>query len=207
MAGELSTDEKKILLKLARAGLEATVTGQAARAVDPGGLTPNLLRPGCCFVTLTIQGELRGCIGGLQAEQPLWQEVRQRAGHAAQRDYRFLPVTRDELPEIEIEVSVLTPPEPLAYDTPASLPGRLRPLVDGVVLRQGPQRATFLPQVWEHVPDPEQFLSLLCQKLGARPDAWRHTHLDVEIYQVEKFTESEFKAEAGVEPAISGPPN
>ena len=127
---------------------------------------------------------------------------RQRAGHAAQRDYRFAPVTRDELPEIEIEVSVLTPPEPLAYDTPADLPGRLRPLIDGVVLRQGLQRATFLPQVWEHVPDPEHFLSLLSEKLGARPDAWRHTHLDVEIYQVEKFTETEFKAEAGIEPAI-----
>jgi AmmeMemoRadiSam system protein A len=207
MAGELSSNEKQLLLKLARAGLETAITGQAAPAVDAANLTASLLRPGCCFVTLTLQGKLRGCIGGLQAEQPLWADVRQRAGHAAQRDYRFLPVTPAELPEIEIEVSVLTPPEPLAYDAPADLPGRLRPQVDGVVLRQGMQRATFLPQVWEHVPDPKQFLSLLCEKLGARPDAWRHTHLDVEIYQVEKFTESEFKAEAGIEPAIPRSPN
>ena len=95
------------------------------------------------------------------------------------------------MPEIEIEISVLTEPQPLHYDSPAQLLQLLRPEVDGVLISQGMRRATFLPQVWERVRDPEIFLSMLCEKMGAAPDLWRRTKLEVKTYQVEKFTEAE----------------
>jgi AmmeMemoRadiSam system protein A len=199
MAGELSRDEKIQLLRVARQGLEAAVRGQEPPPLEPASRTPALERVACSFVTLTELGELRGCIGGLVAEEPLWRDVQRRARQAALRDYRFVPVQPEELPIIEIEVSVLTEPVPLAYDSPNDLLGKLRPHVDGVVLRQGMNRATFLPQVWETVPEPDQFLSMLCQKLGVPPDAWRRAHLQVEIYQVEEFSEPEFKAPPGIE--------
>jgi AmmeMemoRadiSam system protein A len=193
MTAELTRAEKVQLLRLARQGLEAAVLSQAPPALPEPAVTPALIRPGCSFVTLTELGELRGCIGGLVAEEPLWRDVQRRAGQAALDDYRFIPVEPAELPHIEIEVSVLSAPVPLAYSTPDDLLAKLRPHVDGVVLRQGPARATFLPQVWEHVPDPQQFLAMLCEKLGARPDAWRREHLEVETYQVEEFREPEFE--------------
>lgn len=199
MAGELSHDDKMQLLRLARLGLEAAVLGQEPAPLESDRRTPALERLACCFVTLTELGELRGCIGGLVAEEPLWLDVQRRAGQAALRDYRFVPVQSDELPNIDIEVSVLTKPAPLAYDSPDDLLRKLRPHVDGVVLRQGSNRATFLPQVWESVPEPAQFLSMLCQKLGAPPDAWRRGHLEVDIYQVEEFSEPELKAPPGID--------
>ena len=195
MPAELSLDEKRVLLSLARQGLEAAVLGQRPPAVAAEALPAALQEPGSSFVTLMRAGQLRGCIGGLAAEEPLWADVRRHAAQVALEDYRFVPVAPEELPLIEIEISVLTPPAPLAYASPAELPGRLRPGVDGVVLQRGRQRATFLPQVWEHVPDPEQFLSLLSEKLGAHPDQWRHGGLEVQTYQVIQFTESELKDE------------
>jgi len=199
MPGSMTPAEKQTLLRLARQGLEAAARKQTAPAPAAETLTPALERPGCSFVTLTEQGELRGCTGGLVAEEPLWRDVQHRAGQAALHDYRFIPVQPDELALIDIEVSVLTEPAPLDYASADDLLRRLRPGVDGVVLRQGGQRATFLPQVWETVPEPEQFLSLLCEKLGAAPNAWRRAHLDVETYQVIEFHESEFAAPTGVE--------
>jgi AmmeMemoRadiSam system protein A len=202
MATELSRDEKLRLLRLARQSLEAAVNGQEPPVLEAAGRTPALEGPGCSFVTLTELGELRGCIGGLVAEQPLWLDVQQRAAQAALRDYRFVPVQPDELPDIDIEVSVLTPSQPLAYESPEDLVRKLRP-VDGVVLRKGMNRATFLPQVWQTVPDPEQFLSMLCQKLGAQPDAWRRAHLEVETYQVEEFSEPEFRSPPNIDQPTS----
>jgi len=199
MSGPLTSAEKQTLLRLARQGLEAAARKQTPPTPAAEAITPALERPGCSFVTLSEQGELRGCIGGLVAEEPLWRDVQHHAGQAALHDYRFIPVQPDELALIEIEVSVLTEPAPLDYASAEDLPRRLRPGVDGVVLRQGGQRATFLPQVWETVPEPEQFLSLLCEKLGAAPNAWRRAHLDVETYQVIEFHESEFAAPTGVE--------
>ena len=198
MSGSLTRAEKLTLLRLARQGLEAAVRQQALPAPPAEARTPALERLGCSFVTLSEQGELRGCIGGLQAEEPLWMDVQHRAGQAALHDYRFRPVQPDELARVEIEVSVLTEPAPLAYAMADDLPRLLRPHVDGVVLRHGGHRATFLPQVWQTVSEPEQFLSLLCQKLGAAPDAWRRSHLDVETYQVDEFHEREFAAPTGL---------
>ncbi len=192
MTEPLSESDKRLLLKLARESLAAAARGEPAPPVDPAQLSPALTRIGTCFITLTTGGDLRGCIGGLQAEYPLYEDVRLHAAMAGLNDPRFPPASPSEVPQIEIEVSVLSEPQPLAYDQPGDLSRLLRPGVDGVILIHGLRRATFLPQVWEKVPDPIHFLSMLCEKMGARPDTWRRVQLEVQTYQVEKFTEAEF---------------
>jgi AmmeMemoRadiSam system protein A len=116
--------------------------------------------------------------------------VREHAVAAALEDPRFPPVKERELNTIEIEVSRLTPPIPLEYKDATDLLSKLRPHVDGVILRDAFRRATFLPQVWEKISDPAEFLDNLCYKMGANPDLWRRKHLDVLTYQVEEFRES-----------------
>lgn len=185
----LSPEERKILLKLARQALEAAVNGQALPPLNLNELPMRLREPGASFVTLTRRGELRGCIGALEPYQPLAEDVREHAVAAALEDYRFPPVRPEELPEIEIEISRLTRPKPLHYSHPEELLRSLHPRVDGVILRDGFHRATFLPQVWDKIPQPEEFLSHLCMKMGAPPDLWRLKKLDVQVYQVEEFHE------------------
>lgn len=189
MSAPLTIEEQNALLKLARQALEAGVQRQPLPAPDWERLPPRLVEPGASFVTLTRQGSLRGCIGMLEAVQPLAADVQQHAVEAALDDPRFMPVQPTELAEIHIEVSVLTPPQDLPYDTPADLPHRLRPMIDGVTLFEGRRRATFLPQVWEMIPDPEEFLSRLCEKMGASPNLWRTRKLAVQTYQVQEFHE------------------
>ncbi len=189
MDDRLTEEEKRYLLKLARQSLEAGVRGQPLPALDPAALTPRLRAPGASFVTLTKHGALRGCIGALEPYQSLAEDVREHAVAAALEDYRFPPVRPEELGEIHIEVSRLTLPVPLDYRDPDDLLAKLRPGVDGVILRDGWRRATFLPQVWEKIPDKAEFLDNLCYKMGASPDTWRRKHLDVLTYQVEEFHE------------------
>ncbi|GAB4503888.1 MAG: hypothetical protein Fur0043_08810 [Anaerolineales bacterium] len=185
----LTQEEKDILLRLARDALERAVRGQAQQPVDLASLPPRLREEGASFVTLTIGGNLRGCIGALEPYQPLAEDVCEHAVAAALHDFRFPPVQSEELPHIEIEISRLTLPVPLDYATPEDLLARLRPGVDGVVLRDGVRRATFLPQVWEKIPDAADFLDNLCYKMGASPGLWRQKHLNVLVYQVEEFHE------------------
>jgi hypothetical protein len=189
MNDRLTSEEKLILLRLARTTLERGVRGEELPPVDLKGVTPHLKEPGASFITLTIAGELRGCIGALEAYQPLVQDVREHALAAALEDPRFPPVRPEELDQIEIEISRLTPPQNLEYQDAADLVRQLRPNVDGVILRDGPRRATFLPQVWEKIPDKAEFLDALCAKMGAARDTWRHKHLEVLTYQVEEFHE------------------
>lgn len=186
---KLTNDEKLTLLCLARQALECGVRGQKLTPLDLPSLTPRLQSCGTSFITLTIEGELRGCIGGLEPCQPLAQDVREHAVAAALQDYRFPVVCPEELPHIKLEISRLTVPVPLEYYSPEDLLGKLHPGIDGVVLRDGLRRATFLPQVWEKLPDPAGFLDSLCYKMGAAPDLWRRKHLDVLVYQVEEFHE------------------
>lgn len=185
--------ERQRLLALAREAVAAAAAGREAPPVDTADLPAALLRPAASFVTLERAGELRGCIGGLEARWPLYEDVRRHAAQAATQDYRFEAVAPEEVPKLEVEVSVLTEPQPLVYAGPADLPGQLQPGTDGVTLAYGQRRATFLPQVWERVPDPQRFLSMLCEKMGLPPDTWRQTKLDVSIYHVEKVTESELE--------------
>ena len=189
MDDKLTPEEKQTLLRLAREALEAGVRKQALPPIDPASLTPTLRADGAAFVTLTVRGNLRGCIGALEPYQPLAEDVREHAVAAALEDYRFPQVQESELPKIEIEVSRLTIPVPLEYSTPDDLLEKIHPGLDGVLLRDGLRRATFLPQVWEKIPDKELFMENLCMKMGATPDIWRRKHLQVSIYQVEEFHE------------------
>jgi len=178
------------LLRLGRAAMEHAVRGEKLAPLDKATLSPHLHEQGSSFVTLTIDGQLRGCIGGLEARQSLAEDVRQHAVAAALEDPRFPPVTQDELNGIQIEVSRLTRPHPLEYKDAEDLLSKLRPHVDGVILRDGMyHRGTFLPQVWEKIPDPAEFLNNLCYKMGLSKNLWRNKHLDVLIYQVEEFHE------------------
>jgi AmmeMemoRadiSam system protein A len=190
MEDKLTPEEQKILLRLARQALEYGVKGEPLPPLDTSALTPRLCEQGASFVTLTEDGQLRGCIGALEPTQSLAADVREHAVAAALEDPRFPSVSERELPRIEIEVSRLTRPVPLQYRDADDLLSKLRPHVDGVILRDAFRRATFLPQVWEKIPDPAEFLSNLCYKMGASPELWRKKHLDVLVYQVEEFRES-----------------
>jgi uncharacterized protein len=185
----LSESSRRFLLELARRSIAEGIAGRPAGAPVPESLPEEVRAEGACFVTLTMHGDLRGCIGSLEARQPLVADVKEHALDAALHDFRFPPVSEGELDSIHIEISVLTKPEPLAYGTPEDLLHKLRPGVDGVILSHGAKRATFLPQVWEQLPSAPAFLSQLCEKMGAEPDVWRRGHVHVFIYQVECFEE------------------
>jgi AmmeMemoRadiSam system protein A len=190
MPQQLTSEEQKILLRLAREALERGVRGEELPALDLSALPLHLREEGSSFITLTSQGQLRGCIGALEAYQSLAEDVREHAVAAALKDPRFPPVKEDELNGIQIEVSRLTPPLPLEYSDAHDLLSKLQPYMDGVILRDHSyHRATFLPQVWEKIPDPSDFLNNLCYKMGVEPDLWRRKHFDVLTYQVEEFHE------------------
>ena len=189
MDDKLTLEEQRTLLRMAREAMEWGVKGNKLPPLNESSLTPHLREQGASFITLTIRGQLRGCIGALEAHQPLATDVREHAIAAALEDPRFPPVREDELNRIQIEVSRLTRPVPLEYQDATDLLSKIRPHVDGVILRDGFRRATFLPQVWEKIPDPAEFMENLCYKMGVRDNAWRVKHLDVLIYQVEEFHE------------------
>src|SRR5574339_895043 len=183
----LSVEEQKSLMALARQALEDGVQGKPWTPLDLAALPPRLREDGASFVTLTIEGGLRACIGALEAYQPLVEDVREHAVAAALEDPRFPPVSERELNGIQIEISRLTRPVPLNYTDASDLLSKLRPHIDGVIMRDAFHRATFLPQVWEEIPNAAEFLNNLCYKMGVHPEAWRTKHFDVLIYQVEEF--------------------
>ena len=172
------------LLALARAAIARELGNPEAATPVP----PALTRIGATFVTLRSDGDLRGCIGTVDAWRPLADDVRANAVAAAFRDPRFSPLRREELPRIAIEVSVLNPSEALPPGREESLVAALRPGIDGVVLEHARHRATFLPQVWEQLPHPADFLRALKRKAGLLDDFWSD---DVRVarYTVEKFVE------------------
>lgn len=142
------------------------------------------------FVTLTIKNQLRGCMGCLTPSETILEGIQRNAINAAFNDPRFPPLTPAELNEAAIEVSILTNPIQLEYTDGSDLRNKLRPHVDGVIIGKGMARATFLPQVWEQLPTPEDFLSHLCRKAGLSPDEWRQGDLDVLTYGVQYFHEN-----------------
>ena len=141
------------------------------------------------FVTLTINKQLRGCIGNLESTESIMAGIKRNAVNAAFHDPRFAPLKADELDQVGIEISILTEPQPLEYRGSKDLLTKLRPHVDGVILRKGTASATFLPQVWEQLPEPEHFLSHLCRKAGLSADTWEKTQLEISTYQVQYFEE------------------
>ena len=185
----LSAEDRQMLLRLAREAVTRAAHSQEPPRVDLDEASGDLQRDGASFVTLTKHGQLRGCIGSLEPRRPLAMDVRENAVNAAMSDPRFPPVRPEELDDLQVEVSVLSVPELLDYDGPDDLIAKLHPEVDGVVIERGWNRATFLPQVWEKLPDPHQFLEHLCIKAYLPSDSYRRPGLKVYTYRVEKFEE------------------
>ena len=181
-----STDAGQILLPIARAAI-ARALGRDMAASESA---PWLMEAGACFVTLTQQGELRGCIGTLQAHRPLLADVQANAVAAAFRDPRFSPLSVRELDITAVEVSLLSPMRPLAFSSEADALAQLRPGIDGVVFEFGTHRSTFLPQVWEQLPDPDEFMAQLKRKAGLPASFWA-AEVRLQRYTVSKWKEDD----------------
>lgn len=166
------------------------IAGEFGVAPRPEPNHPALHEPGATFVTLTQQGQLRGCIGSLEAHRPLAEDVKANARFAAFHDPRFAPLTASELERTRIEVSLLTPPEPMIFADEADAIRQMQPGIDGMILECYGRRGTFLPQVWESLPEPREFFRHLKQKAGFSPDFWSP---DVKLfrYEVQKWKEPE----------------
>ena len=190
-ADTLSPGDRKRLLELARQAVRDAAARRAPPPVNDTTLPPQLATPKGVFVTLTEDGDLRGCIGHIFPQMSLYAAVAENARSAALHDPRFQPVSPREVDHIAIEISVLTVPRPLAFESPADLLRKLRPNVDGVVLQIAAGGATYLPQVWEQLPNPTEFLDSLAIKAGGRPSDWRQPGTKIATYQVLSFKEGE----------------
>ncbi len=181
----LTQKQGQDLVRLARYALETRV---GRKMITGPTIDPRLYRIGATFVTLTVDGALRGCIGTPEARGRLVDDVQENAVRAATMDPRFPPVSPAELDRIHIEVSVLTPPR-LLDCPPEERPDRVKPGVDGLLLTSGFYRGLLLPQVWEKIPEAEEFLSVLCRKAGLPPADWRRPDTDLYTFQVQAFHE------------------
>jgi len=181
---EYTNEEKKGLLKVARATLEKYLIEK--KVFQPESDNKNLLQERGVFVTLHKDGKLRGCIGTIKPAKPLIESVRDNAIAAGCEDPRFLSLIQEELSDIDIEISVLTEPKSASLE-------QISPGIDGVILRNGSNSATFLPQVWEELPRKEHFLSHLSQKAGLYPEDWQNSSTQYETYQAIVFGEKDFK--------------
>lgn len=187
----VSKDEKHFLLQLARKRVDSIVKGTIFTEPDTSQLTPIMKEKMGCFVTLHKYGDLRGCIGYILPKDPLYKCVIANAINACQNDMRFTPVKPNELENIDVEISVLTVPKKLEYSDPQDLLNKLRPGIDGVIVKSGWHQSTYLPQVWEQLPDKEDFLSRLCSKSGASKNCWKSKSTTIEIYQAIVFSEKD----------------
>jgi AmmeMemoRadiSam system protein A len=181
----MSIDKGRILIPIARTAI-SNALGRAMQASEDAGW---LREPGACFVTLTQDKKLRGCIGSLEAHRPLLEDVKANACAAAFRDTRFSPLALDELDCTEVEISLLSPMQPMTFSSEPDALRQLRPGIDGVVFECGHYRSTFLPQVWEQLPEPAIFIGHLKLKAGLPADFWAP---DVRLlrYTVSKWKES-----------------
>jgi len=186
-----TAQERRLLLALARETIKEVVVNGRLPEAGAKGLPAKFDEPMGCFVTLTKNGALRGCIGHILPQEPLRQAIVDNARSAAARDPRFPPVQAAELDQLEIEISILTEPQPMSFKSPEDLLSKLKPYKDGVVLRIGERGATYLPQVWAQIPDKVSFLNNLARKAGCEPSAWKKPEATVAIYHVESFKESE----------------
>jgi AmmeMemoRadiSam system protein A len=167
-----SADDGRRLVEVARASIRSGVERGRALRPDASAYAEPLRALRASFVTLELQGRLRGCMGGLEAVRPLVEDVAEHAYAAAFRDPRFPPLAAFELDRLDLELSILSPLERLSAASEAELLAQLRPGVDGVLLESGGRRGTFLPAVWEQLPEPREFLRHLKRKTGLAPDFW-----------------------------------
>ena len=187
-APRFSESSREILLDIAWSSIRHGLEQNTPLKLNPKDYPADLQVHSACFVTLSLQGELRGCIGHLEAQMPLAADVAENAFSAAFRDPRFPPLSERELKKLEIHISILTPSEPMQFDSEADLLGKIKPGIDGLILVEGRHRGTFLPAVWESLPDPDSFLRHLKQKAGLPDDYWSDT-LEVFRYETESFPE------------------
>jgi AmmeMemoRadiSam system protein A len=186
-----SERQGKLMLKLAREAIAYQLGRElSGSAVDQDQLKNDIFKAQrATFVTLSLEGQLRGCIGSLTAAEPVAINVKKNAVNAAFHDPRFSPLSAEEFDRVSIDVSILSEPVPLVYSDADDLVAKLRPAVDGVIIRKGAASATFLPQVWQQLPAPQDFLGHLCLKAGLSSKAWRGGDLEVLTYRVQHFEE------------------
>jgi len=185
----LTDEQGKYLLNVARNTIRDSLFGEKGGADKDKNLPPIFNEKRGTFVTLTSGGNLRGCIGHIIAQESLIEGIRENAINAAFKDPRFKPVGKIEWEQLKIEISILTDPKPLSYSNAEDLLKKIRPCIDGVILKKGYHQSTFLPQVWDQLPQKEDFLSHLCMKAGLDGNAWRKGDLEVSTYQVQAFEE------------------
>ena len=184
---KLSDTAKQQLLAIARKSVHHGLLHGAPQPVDLAQYDESLSADGASFVTLHLHGQLRGCIGSLLAHRPLAKDVAENAFSAAFRDPRFTPLMEQEESELVYHVSVLSEPVPMAFDSEADLLEQIRPGVDGLILKDGAfHKGTFLPSVWEQLPDKTLFLAHLKEKAGLERDYWSPT-IQVERYSVDEI--------------------
>lgn len=167
-----SEKNRRILLALARESIRFGLEQNRLLPSDIDRYPEQLTALGASFVTLEINGRLRGCIGTLEAYRPLAQDITENAYQAAFSDPRFTPLQKPEFDQLDIHIAVLTPPQEMLFDSEQKLLAQMQPNVDGIIIQEGTQKATFLPSVWESLPDPPDFLQHLKQKAGFAPDYW-----------------------------------
>lgn len=182
-------EKGQILLPIARSAIASALD----QALSAPANAPWLQEKGATFVTLTQGGELRGCIGTLEAHRPLLEDVKANAVAAALHDPRFAPLQHTELSYTRVEVSLLSASEAIAFESEQHALAQLRPEVDGIIFEYGHYRSTFLPQVWEQLPDPETFMAHLKHKAGLAPNFWA-AGVKLSRYSVSKWKESDLPA-------------
>ncbi|MBE9568963.1 MAG: AmmeMemoRadiSam system protein A [Proteobacteria bacterium] len=188
---ELKTTAEKgrILLQIARSAIAGALGIQDdTKAMVIEEDTPWLQEKGACFVTLTQQGQLRGCIGTLEAHRSLLQDVRSNAVAAAFKDTRFTPLSADEFSRTRVEVSLLSSTQSIEFSSEQQALEQLRPGIDGVIFEYGYHRSTFLPQVWDQLPDSTEFMAHLKQKAGLPANFW-DDEVKLSRYTVDKWKE------------------
>jgi AmmeMemoRadiSam system protein A len=186
----LSKKDQLFLLKLSRKALEFIFKTGTELSVKDSDIPAPLFENKATFVTLTKHEELRGCIGKLIPQKELYKDVLENTYSAAFADPRFPQLSKDELKDLRIEISVLDKPKELHYENVSDLVQKLEKGKPGVILEFGLNSATFLPQVWEDLPTADEFLSHLCRKAGLSADTWKKEKMNIQIYSVLKFSES-----------------
>jgi AmmeMemoRadiSam system protein A len=186
---QFSIQERATLLEIADRSIKHGLERGTPLSISASDFPEGLQQQRACFVTLLLDGELRGCIGHLEALMPVINDVAENAYAAAFRDPRFPPLTPSEQDKLEIHISILTPAEAISFESEQELISKIRPAVDGLILVDGQHKGTFLPSVWESLPDTHSFLSHLKQKAGLPVDYWSNT-LKVYRYETESFSDA-----------------
>lgn len=181
--------DKKYLLELARRTLEKYFQNKDILQIEIDDLSDSLKEKKGVFISLWKNEDLRGCIGCLEGIKPIFEMVIENSLASALFDTRFLPVKKEELSDIKIEISIIEPLEKIDFSKTEDLIKHLNKNKPGILIKKGAHQATFLPQVWEDLKTPEEFLSHLCSKAGMKEGCWKNIDFEIYQYQVNVFKE------------------